>query len=206
MREIWARRIAATTGIIVVVLAVMFARSQNPPQVAVSETDTAQPGATDYADSRACAKCHPQNNDLQLSKHAALSCTTCHEAHGGIITGQAKRPAIKRECSTCHQNIAKAVQTGSHHRGVACIACHMPRVDKSTRSDTHKYSAGMRTHLFRIDTGAIKGSAEENGSTVSIPGISLDFACKHCHRANGMASVISDQRLREFASGIHAQR
>ena len=64
----------------------------------------------------------------------------------------------------------------------------------------------MRTHLFRIDTQADAQTVKENGSRVSPPGISLDFACKHCHQENGMASALSDARLREFASGIHAQR
>jgi predicted CXXCH cytochrome family protein len=66
----------------------------------------------------------------------ALTCTTCHDPHGGsdrgILTSLAT-PQGNAVCVGCHRELAgrEALQAHSHHRpdglGAACVSCHMPR-------------------------------------------------------------------------------
>jgi hypothetical protein len=46
------------------------------------------------------------------------------------------------------------------------------------------------------------GQFTEDGSQ-SLSELGLDFACRHCHNENGMASPKSDAELQEAARGIH---
>jgi len=148
---------------------------------------------------------HQQFNALRQGKHAGLSCNDCHDPHKGVIAERkANRPGVHRACNACHQNIADENQTKPVHRGLTCMDCHMPRLDVIAWSDTDHYAGDMRTHVLGIDLQATSQAVEKQGKTVSIPGITLDYACRGCHRRNGPATDLPDDTLRKFAQGIHA--
>ena len=46
------------------------------------------------------------------------------------------------------------------------------------------------------------GQFNEDG-TIALSQLSLDFACRHCHNADGVASVLTDEELIETADGYH---
>jgi predicted CXXCH cytochrome family protein len=61
----------------------------------------------------------------------AMTCTTCHDAHGSPHRGMMHEDAASSAlCATCHPKIAGAVEAHSHHAedapGGRCVDCHMP--------------------------------------------------------------------------------
>lgn len=80
----------------------------------------------------ACQNCHadrlrghgappsssPPRHELALRSHAALSCATCHRAHGPA--GPGAPPA----CATCHQPTALPALHAATPRHQDCAACH----------------------------------------------------------------------------------
>ncbi len=144
---------------------------------------------------------HQQYNSQRQSKHASLSCNDCHDPHAGVIAPRvAGQPTVHKTCLTCHQGIE---QKTSVHSNLVCIDCHMPRLDASAWKNPAEYSGDLRTHLFAIDPQATSQAMQKNDKTVSISAITLDFACRNCHRPEGAAADLSTERLREFATGIH---
>ena len=82
-----------------------------------------------------------------------------------------------------------------------CIDCHMPRVTKNAVGNADKFTGDIRTHLMAIDPNQI-GQFTEDGSA-ALSQLGLDFACRSCHVAGGMASAKSDQELIDKATGYH---
>jgi len=77
----------------------------------------------------------------------------------------------------------------------------MPKVTKSALGDPERYTGDIRTHLMAINP--LSTSQFNDDGTFSQPYLSLDFACKSCHRDGGSGGVISDELLSEAAVGYH---
>jgi DNA-directed RNA polymerase subunit M/transcription elongation factor TFIIS len=144
---------------------------------------------------------HEQYEELFQSKHATIDCVQCHDPHAGVIQlRETDAPQTTRtQCEDCHFQEAKNFNMDFHPS--ECIECHMPRVTKSALGDPERFTGDIRTHLMAIDPDQI-GQFTEDGSQ-SLSELGLDFACRHCHNENGMASPKSDAELQAAARGIH---
>jgi len=76
----------------------------------------------------------------------------------------------------------------------------MPRVTRSALGDANSFTGDLRTHVMAIDPFQI-GQFSADGS-ISLPQISLDFACRHCH-VNGTGTEKPDEVLIQAADGYH---
>ncbi len=84
---------------------------------------------------------------------------------------------------------------------VDCIDCHMPRLVKSAWGDAEAYTGDIRTHFFAIDPYAVSQFSPDGKKAITQ--VSLDFACKSCHRTGGTATVQTDEQLQDTAIGYH---
>jgi formate-dependent nitrite reductase cytochrome c552 subunit len=84
---------------------------------------------------------------------------------------------------------------------VDCIECHMPRITKSAVGDADAFTGDIRTHFWAIDPEAISQFSEDGKTAISQ--VSLDFACKSCHRTGGTATAYSNAILKTEATGYH---
>ena len=147
-------------------------------------------------------KHHEQYEEYFQTKHRALSCVTCHDPHEGVIPARkAGTATVRVECESCHFQEAKNQASPAMKVMVECIDCHMPRITKSAVGDAAAFTGDIRTHLWAIDPDAT-AQFSEDGSTAN-PQITLDFACKSCHRPGGTATEKTDQELKDSANGYH---
>jgi predicted CXXCH cytochrome family protein len=136
----------------------------------------ARPGRAQAID-RACARCHQvlfsrypytweggrrdataggshissgEGRDFLLGGcTSALSCTTCHDPHGGDEPGAMRAmatPAGNARCTTgCHADLGdrERLRAHAHHdpagAGGACLACHMPRKNMGLDGQLTRY-------------------------------------------------------------------
>jgi hypothetical protein len=148
---------------------------------------------------------HEQYEELFQSKHRALTCVACHDPHRGVI--QARKTGeetVRVQCEACHFQQAKYQDDHQAEDLVACIDCHMPYLVKSAYGNADAYAGDIRAHLWAIDPDAISQFAEDG--TTAISQLSLDFACRSCHRAGGPALALSDQELHDSAEGYHERQ
>ncbi len=146
---------------------------------------------------------HEQYEELLQTKHQALSCVTCHDPHQGVIQArETDVETVRVECQSCHFEEAKFQKSEIMKAVVDCIDCHMPRIVKSAWGDADAYTGDIRSHLFAIDPDAASQFSEDGKTAISQ--VSLDFACKSCHSADGMATVKTDERLYDEAVGYHS--
>ncbi|MFZ5640210.1 MAG: cytochrome c3 family protein [Bacillota bacterium] len=91
----------------------------------------------------ASKKHHQQYNDFVQSKHYAggMSCTTCHDAHGGVEAGQLK-DKVENICFSCHNKGGKA-QTKLDEP--LDIKKYMPKRAKSATA------GDITTHTFKLN-------------------------------------------------------
>ena len=147
-------------------------------------------------------KHHEQYEELFQSKHRALSCVTCHDPHQGVIQArETKSATVRVSCQSCHFQEAEFQESESMKAIVSCIDCHMPRIIKSAVGNADAYTGDIRAHLWAIDPSATSQFSEDGKTAISQ--VSIDFACKSCHRTGGTATVKTDEELREEAVGYH---
>ncbi len=145
---------------------------------------------------------HEQYNEFLASPHAALDCVTCHDPHDGVVQlRQSGADTTKTSCTTCHSAKADTQASAVMKAMVSCTDCHMPRITKSAQGNAAAYQGDVRTHLFAIDSETM--TQFDADGNLAITKVSLDFACKTCHRDGGGASVKSDDDLKARASGYH---
>ena len=102
--------------------------------------------------------------------------------------------------------------------GVQCEACHGPGsahvdapeqhpldVDASAESDAATWTGDLATHLFRVEPDPTAPQFSDDG-TEAHPRITLDFACRGCHRDGGEAAEQDDTALAEEAVRVHGVR
>jgi hypothetical protein len=150
-----------------------------------------------------------QYNELFQSKHLTLSCTTCHDPHAGVVQlNKAGLVPTRTTCENCHWQEARFQNNGMHkNMGLACVECHMPRMDMAAWSDPAKFSGDIRSHLMAIDPYQIEQYetiTDTNGvaAQYALSEIGLNFACRHCHGA-GMGTPKTDEELVNAAVGYH---
>ena len=160
-------------------------------------------GAVEVIDaSGGLIKHHEQYEELFQSKHRALDCVACHDPHGGVIQyRQADEPTVRVECESCHFEKAEEQKSSVMASVLGCEDCHMPRIVKSAVGDAAAFTGDIRSHLWAINPNAISQFSEDGSTAISQ--VSLDFACKWCHRDGGSASVKTDQELIDEATDYH---
>ncbi len=145
-----------------------------------------------------------QYNELAQSKHQALTCIACHDVHKGVVQGrETGTAAVKVECESCHFEQAEFQKSLVMKQLVKCIDCHMPRAVMSASGDASAFTGDIRSHLFAIDPYAASQFSHDGKAAISQ--LTLDFACKSCHRPNAPASVKSDEKIRQAAIGYHSR-
>ncbi len=145
-------------------------------------------------------KHHEQYEELFESKKRVMDCIDCHDPHKTTRYAD-KGEGIKTACENCHFEKAEYRKIKYIRHGGDCINCHMPKVTKSALGDPERYTGDVRTHLMAINPLSTSQFGED-GKT-SQPYLSLDFACKSCHRDGASGGVIADELLSEAAVGYH---
>lgn len=102
-----------------------------------------------------------------------LACTACHDPH--TEDSRAKldalaTPAGDATCARCHAALAS--DGHSHHRGVGCVACHMPRKNMGL--------AYQLTRYHRI------GSADDPARVLA----DRPLECALCHPTDSVAKIV----------------
>ena len=145
---------------------------------------------------------HEQYEELFQSKHRALSCVACHDPHKGVFQGRNTKTATTRvQCDSCHFQQAKFQKSAAMKATNSCIDCHMARIVKSAWGDAKEFTGDIRAHLWAIDPNATAQFTADGKQAISQ--VSLDFACKSCHREGGKASVKTDEQLKSMAIDYH---
>ena len=145
---------------------------------------------------------HEQYEELFQSKHMALNCVTCHDPHEGVVQlRQVGEQTTRTQCENCHFKQETQQKLAVHMAVAECVDCHMPRVTKSAVGDAARFTGDIRTHMMAIDSREI-GQFSEDGKE-ALSQIGLDFACRHCHVAGGIATPKTDGQLIEMATDYH---
>jgi predicted CXXCH cytochrome family protein len=157
--------------------------------LAVGPTSGAPPSRAEWIN-RSCARCHQvlftrypytwegglrqvtpggshinsgEGRDFLLGGCARqMSCTTCHDPHGGSDPAALARlatPAGNTTCTACHAKLAgaEALRAHAHHdpagAGGACVACHMPRKNMGLAYELTRYHRiGSPTDRLRVES------------------------------------------------------
>ena len=132
-----------------------------------------------------------------------IDCVICHDPHAGVVQlREMGENTTRTNCENCHYQEARVQNNEIHPKiNMACIECHMPKVTKSALGDPAIFTGDVRTHLMAIDPYQI-GQFSEDGSE-ALSQLSLDFACRSCHSANGDATVKTDEELIAGAIDYH---
>ena len=147
-------------------------------------------------------KHHEQFEEVLQTKHQALSCSTCHDPHKGVVQElKAGNPGARIDCQDCHFKEETTQKSSIMKSMVDCVDCHMPRIVKSAVGNADGYTGDIRAHLWAIDPEATSQFSEDGSEAISQ--VTLDFACKSCHRDGGSATVKTDEELKAEAIGYH---
>ena len=111
---------------------------------------------------------------------------------------------MRADCRACHIKEVKFQKVEKHEGAAGCIDCHMPRIVRSAWGNAEAYTGDIRVHLWAIEPDAMSQFSEDVKMAVSQ--ISLDFACKACHRAGGPATAQTDKKLHDESVGYHERR
>jgi hypothetical protein len=148
---------------------------------------------------------HHAQYDEFLAVHARdnITCVDCHRPHSGVKVDPAQ--GIRLACETCHTPVTYT----RHGPEATCVDCHMPRTGKSSYA-INEYVGDLRSHVFSLDASAVGKDTlfyTEGDLELSLPKVTLDFACYGCHRdplgVGGTGTVQTLQQLSDFAVGMH---
>jgi hypothetical protein len=113
-----------------------------------------RPGCAQERSEPACSACHDQNQKLQLSAHAALACTTCHQRHEPY-----PHPAgiPKPGCGQCHTNVAGEHAQSAHGEALKqgnagapdCAVCECAGDEPASPHSWAKGSRALHGRLCR---------------------------------------------------------
>ncbi|MBM4396402.1 MAG: hypothetical protein FJ087_11990 [Deltaproteobacteria bacterium] len=147
---------------------------------------------------------HEQYEELFQSKKLSMRCIDCHDPHKSTKFADATvnpNQGIRRACINCHEGY-DTNQKVSFKKGFECATCHMPKIVKSAWGDAAAFKGDIPVHFFYINPDADQKQFTADGK-VAMPYVSIDWACKQCHRAGGSASEQTDVSLETMARGYH---
>lgn len=142
-------------------------------------------------------------DELFNSKHFSLQCIACHDPHASSIYADADlnpNTGIIQACESCHWR-EEAVFNVQRHAALACTACHMPPAGLTAQGNLDHFTGDLSSHLFSINPDPSAPQFSDDG-TASMPYLTLDYACGHCHNGE-YATVKPVEQLAEAASGYH---
>ncbi len=150
---------------------------------------------------------HGQWEEMFQTKKKVLDCVDCHDPHQTAHYTDSKTSptkSIKVTCESCHFKEAAATPKVSKHQPTfsTCVSCHMPQAVLSAEGDTSAWEGDVKSHLFRINTDSTASQFTADTKYAN-PYLTLGFACKHCHRTGGFATVKTDAELEANADGYH---
>lgn len=147
---------------------------------------------------------HEQYEELLSGKHSTLDCVSCHNPHSGVVQGREDPTLepVRVKCDSCHYKQAATQASAIMKSVVKCTDCHMAKVDKSAVGTASTFTGDIMTHLFAINPSATSQFSTDGKSAISQ--ITLDYACKTCHRTGGTASVKTDAELIDRATDYHS--
>jgi len=144
-----------------------------------------------------------QHNEFMAGPHSNAEgndeledgCVSCHNPHQPAELG------IKRECSSCHADVADAyAETTMDKAGVECTDCHMPPATLSGQA-LGPNQGDMKTHIFYVNTDPNAAMFTEDGANVALSdgkaAVTLDFVCQRCHQGASL------DELARFAKDFH---
>ena len=149
---------------------------------------------------------HEQWNEIAATKHRALDCVDCHNPHqSAVYTDPDWNPngSIISACTDCHFQEATVMNTVGMLT-LDCIDCHMPKIAKSAIGNLDNFIGDVAGHLFAINTDPAAEQFYNSGGNTS-PFLTLDYACRHCHKTDGSGPgfVKTDDELAASALGFH---
>lgn len=150
-------------------------------------------------------KHHEQYEELFAGKKHSMRCVDCHDPHASAKYDHPDinpNKGIRVACQTCHINYDNNQKSTIMQNTMECIDCHMPRIVKSAVGDASKWTGDIRTHFFAINPDETQSQFTEDGKFAN-PWVSLDYACRSCHREGGTAQVKTDAELGILATGYH---
>ena len=142
-----------------------------------------------------------QYSELYSSKKRVMDCVDCHNPHQTVVyASKADLEPTTTDCQTCHFD-QDEYQKINDRRHANCVDCHMPRMDQVALADPDKFSGDVRSHLMAINPNANNQFASDG--SVSQPYVTLDFACRSCHRDGGKGPNLENDALMEAVLGFH---
>lgn len=165
---------------------------------------------------------HEQWPELRASGgHSSLSCLDCHDPHRSVYYD--KDNALRKRCTDCHPDATMAGHEGKvytrsdgYTETLSCTSCHMSYPVKSATNaasslvGTVARIADVRTHIVRINTGAVdyRSFFTPDGNSVvrdsqGRAAVTVDFVCIRCHNGNG-AFALEVPFAAAIATSIHA--
>ncbi len=149
---------------------------------------------------------HEQYEELFAGKKHSMRCVDCHDPHKSVkFTDPEVNPTggIRIDCLTCHVGYDDNQTSAIMRQAVECVDCHMPRMVKSAQGNAEHYTGDIRSHFFKINPDPDVSQFNEEG-TVAMPFVTVDWACRHCHRDDGSALVKTNEELFLSADGYHS--
>ncbi len=166
-------------------------------------------GSVDEIDAKGgFTKHHEQAEELYASKHFAIGCVACHDPHASALYADEELnpdKGIWNDCQDCHFNAAANQKSETMTAvGVTCEDCHMAPMAKSAWGNLDIFTGDISSHLFGINVDPNAPQFSEDGS-VTMPYITIAYACQRCHIEGGGASARSVEELAAFAADYHAR-
>ncbi|MBV7316967.1 cytochrome c3 family protein [Shewanella sp. NIFS-20-20] len=109
-----------------------------------------------------CPSCGTEGSQMFSSAHydKGMRCATCHDPHE--VTGNDwkegfTRPAMKKDCTDCHEAQKTIADNSKTHSNQTCQSCHMPNTGSCENftgmqyPDMAGFDAVRKSHVWKID-------------------------------------------------------
>jgi len=151
-------------------------------------------------------KHHEQYEEMFSSRKHSMRCVDCHDPHQSARFADPEvnpNKSLRVDCVDCHVGYDTNQESTTMQAMVDCVDCHMPRISKSAVGDAAQWSGDIRTHIFAINPDPGVSQFTSDGSEAE-PFVTLDWACRSCHRDGGTAVNRDLTELAATAEGYHS--